>query len=232
VGPLAASLQTVNVKAADPRLSSVVIPHFESLRKATLAQAGWDFLGTLDSAVVAPGTLLPPGGGLSWLRTGRAIAIARSAASKGWLEIVPDPLGQVQYWRLFLRTKAQDGTEGEPLRALPWDFDARASGNPADYDAGGAYRSTIPPGYYVDFTRLASEQGWERAPADANWRSYYPGIRYWEFRITGGLDWFAAMNELFPPQAYLTPTPSPTPTLRPYWFGPCPTDTRWPTAMY
>ncbi|MGA2110524.1 MAG: hypothetical protein ABSG98_00065 [Anaerolineales bacterium] len=229
VGPLGAKLVPVNVNAPDPRLSSSVVDRFNTLRDEIRKEAGWDFLGTLDSAYVGVATPLPPTDELSWLYTGRSIAVSRDAAAKGWLAIVPDPVGEYQYWRLYVRTAAQDGSEGEPLRALPWDFDARSSGSPADYNAGGANLAAIPQGYYVDFTELALELGWERVPSDADWRSYYSGIRYWEFRITDGLDWMSAMNQILPRSAFVTPTPTPTPTPVPYWWGPRPTDTRWPT---
>jgi TolB protein len=228
-GPLEDTLVTLNVNAPDPRLSSAVVDRFNRLRIETQKEAGWDFLGTLDSAYVGMATPLPPTDELSWLRTGRSFAVSREAASKGWLEIVPDPQGQVQYWRLYVRTAAQDGSQGQPLHELTWNFDARSSGSPSDYDAGGAYSASIPGGYYLDFTELAEEFGWARVPSDANWRNYYPAIRYWEFRITDGLDWMSAMNEILPQSAFLTPTPSSTPTSLPYWWGPRPTDTRWPT---
>lgn len=233
-GPLGATLTAINVQAPDARLSSSVVDRFGVLRQAVRSDAGWDFLGTLDSAVIGPGAPRPPQDELSWFRTGRTIAIARAAAAQGWLEVVPEPLGQYTYWHLYLRTRAQDGSMGEPLRDAPWDFEARASGSPSDYDRGGAYRSTLPPGYYVDFTLLAAEHGWLRVAADANWRSFYSGIRYWEFRAADGLDWAAAMGELFPLEAFLTPTPSitPTPRIYQYWFGPRPSDTRWPTPTY
>lgn len=229
VGPMGGKLVPLNVNAPDPRLSSSVVDRFNNLRSEIRKEVGWDFLGTLDSAYVGLATPLPPTEELSWLRTGRSFAVSRDAAAKGWLEIVPDPVGQNQFWRLYVRTAAQDGTQGEPLHALPWDFQARSSGTPSEYDAGGAPLASIPQGYYADFTELAEELGWERVPSDANWRDYYPGIRYWEFRITDGLDWMSAMNEILPPSEFLTPTPSSTPTPLPYWWGPRPTDTRWPT---
>ncbi len=233
-GAMGAKLTAIDVQAPDARLSSAVVPRFTALREAVQSLAGWDFLATLDSAVIGPDAPRPPQDELSWFRTGRTIAVARAAAAQGWLEIVPEPLGQYTYWRLFVRTRAQDGSMGEPLRDAPWDFEARASGSPTDYDRGGAYRAALPPGYYVDFTQLAAEYGWLRVPADANWRSFYSGIRYWEFRATDGLDWAAAMQELFPLESFLTPTPSvtPTPRIYQYWFGPRPTDTRWPTPTY
>ena len=36
---------------------------------------------------------------------------------------------------------------GEPLRGIPWDFEARTSGDVAAYEAGGKLRDAIPEGW-------------------------------------------------------------------------------------
>jgi TolB protein len=228
--PMSAQLVDIGVNAPDPRLSSAVVERFQSLRAAVKKQSGWDFLGTLDSAVVGINTLLPPKETLSWLRTGRAFAIARAAISKGWLVVVPDPIGTSAYWRLYIRAAVQDGSQGEPLRELPWDFDARTSGTPSALDNGGQSFTAIPVGYYVDFSQLASGYGFQRIASEPDWRTYYFGIHYWEFVCADGLDWFSAMGELYSPYAYLTPTPSNTPTFTPtYRWGPPLTNTPTPS---
>jgi len=228
--PVSAQLVKLDVNAPDPRLSSAVVPRFQALRAAVKLQAGWDFLGTLDSAAIGIDTPMPPKETLSWLRTGRAFAISRAAVSKGWLVIVPDPVGPSDYWRLFVRTALQDGSQGEPLRALPWDFDARTSGTPSAYDSGGRFYADIPSGYYIDFTQLAAEYGFGRIPSEPDWRTYYFSIHFWEFVCADGLDWYSAMKELYPPSAFITPTPSNTPT--PWWYQPSntPPATATPTA--
>jgi TolB protein len=224
--PVSAKLVAADVNAPDPRLSSAVISRFQALRAAVKQQAGWDFLGTLDSAVVGIDTPMPPKETLSWLRTGRAFAIARAAVSKGWLVIVPDPVGTSDYWRLYVRTAVQNGSQGEPLRAVPWDFDARTSNTPSAVDSGGRFYADIPSGYFIDFTQLAAEYDFRRIPSEPDWRTYYFGIHYWEFICADGLDWFTAMNELYPPSAFITPTPSNTST--PWWYQP--SNTPPPTA--
>jgi TolB protein len=229
-GPLSHSLMSITVTAPDPRLSDSVTDRFNDLRKELQNQAGWDYLKTLDSAAVAISTPLAPGNMTSWLRTGRAFAVARDAMAKGWLLVVPETQGSFIYWRLFLRTAVQDGTQGEPLRNLPWDFGARTSSDPAAVNQGGTFMASIPTGYFIDFTQIAASYDWQREPADANWRSYYPGIRYWEFYCPDGLNWHQAMNEIYPLDTFLTATPSNTPTPWPtYNWGPQPTDTRWPS---
>jgi TolB protein len=227
--PLSAQLVSVDVNAPDPRLSSAVLQRFQQLRAAVKQQAGWDFLQTLDSAAIGIDTPMPPKETMSWLRTGRAFAISRAAVSKGWLVVVPDPSGPLDYWRLFVRAALQDGSQGEPLRELPWDFDARTSGTPSAYDSGGRFYSDIPSGYYIDFTQLAAENGFGRIPSDPDWRTYYFGIKFWEFICADGLDWSTAMDELYPPSAFITPTPTRTPT--PWWYQPTstPISTATPT---
>jgi TolB protein len=171
---------------------------------------------------------MPPKEAFSWLRTGRSFAISRSAISKGWLVVVPDATGPSDFWRLYVRTALQDGTQGEPLRKLPWDFDARSSGTPSAFNSGGQSYNDIPTGYFIDFTQLAAEYGFGRIPSDPDWRTYYFGIHFWEFVCTDGLDWSTAMNELYPTTAFLTPTPSLTPT--PWGYHPTYTITPTPTA--
>jgi TolB protein len=229
-GPQTHALTRISATAQDPRLSDAVTTRFADFRNDLKSLAGWDYLNTLDSAVVSISTPLAPGDQYSWLRTGRAFAIARDGVAKGWLKVVPESQGSYTYWRLYLRAAQQDGTQGEPMRDLPWDFSARTSTDPAAVNQGGMTIAPIPAEYYVDLTQIAAAHGWEREPADANWRTYYPGIRYWEFVCSDGLSWFQAMNEVYPLMAFLTATPSNTPTAWPtYNWGPRPTDTQWPS---
>ncbi len=80
----------------------------------------------------------------------------------------------------------------------------------------------------MDFTALARAYGWERLPALPNWRVYYGGTRFTEFVLTGDLDWYSAMLEIYPPEALVTPTPRLPPTLTPT-RTPVPTLTRGPS---
>jgi TolB protein len=99
--------------------------------------------------------------------------------------------------RIFLKTAQQDGSQGEPLRELPWDFAARYESDPLYYDQGGKLKNAIPAGYYVDFTALAADYGWSRVPALDNWRTFFQGIRYWHFENRQGLTWEEAIRELY-----------------------------------
>ena len=72
---------------------------------------------------------------------------------------------------------------------------------------------SIPAGYWVDFTSLANEYGWQRIAAQDNWRSYFVGAQFNEFVLTDGLDWRAAMLQLYPTDIFVTPTVVVPPTL-------------------
>ncbi|OGO11380.1 MAG: hypothetical protein A2Z66_05825 [Chloroflexi bacterium RBG_13_66_10] len=157
------------------------------------------------------------------------------------MEVVREDFGAETYWRVFVRTSPQDGTLGEPLRQLPWDFQARFTGDPEEYDAGGARKAALPTGYYVDFTALAEDYGFHRLAALSTWRTFYPAVRFNEFAMTDSLDWMSAMLEIYPASAILTPTPfrtptpTPTRTVRPtptpWWLRYLtPTITRTPTS--
>jgi TolB protein len=212
------------VRAPRPSLVEGVANDFADLRVRVAAASGWDFLGTLDNAFVGMNDPLPPGFAYEdWLYTGRAFTFNPAARQAGWVEVLREDFGGETYWRVYVRAVRQDGSLGEPLRARPWNFESRYLGTPAIYDSGGAPKSEIPTGYYVDFTELAEDEGFHRLPAMANWRTYYQGARFSEFAHGDGMTWAEAMLMVYPPEAIITPTPFRTPTTTP-------TQTRVPTA--
>jgi TolB protein len=225
------------------QLSDAVDQAFNALRDRVAREAGWDFLGSLEHAFVGLNDPLPPGFAYAdWLYTGRAFSFNLAAFQAGWVEVLREDFAGQTYWRIFVRASQQDGSLGEPLRARPWAFDSRFAGDPTAYDQGGQPRPGIPAGYYIDFTRLAGDFGFERLPALTNWRTYYPAARFNEFARIEALDWGQAMLQLYPPEAIITPTPYRTPTLTPtstlrptstpwWWRWRTPTVTRTPTPM-
>lgn len=224
-----------NVDAQDPRLSDRVDEAFVGLYNAIGQAAGWYFLKSLDNALVPLRYPPPPGAEAdTWLKAGRAFDFSQGATQQNWVEVTREDFGHRTYWRVWVRATLQDGSLGEPLRVPPWDLEARYSGTPGPYDAGGEYFRVMPPGYFVDFTTLARDYGWQRVPAQANWRSFYPGILYWRFEHRGGLTWMEAMQEVYTaPQvatqtAVPSPTGTPTITLTPTNTG-TPTRTNTPT---
>ncbi len=216
-----------NVQAPYPQLHDLVNDSFVALRQRVIKETGWDALASLENAYVPLTTALDPGLGEDWLYTGRAFAINSLMINAGWMTVVREDIGAQTYWRVYLRTQNPDGTQGAPIEDPPWDINARYKLDPVTYEAGGQYAS-VPPGYWIDFTSLARAYGWERLPALPNWRNYYPGARFTEFAMTGGLDWTSAMLELYPPEALYTATPVQPPTSTPS-ITPVPSSTPLPT---
>jgi len=185
---------------------------FLALRSDTSARVGWDFLSTLDNAFL-PLTVPPdPGNADAWFYTGRAIAVNSQALSAGWMAIVREDFSGQVYWRVFVKCYNQDGSMGAPIQQLVWDLTARSSGDKQAYEEGGKFASP-PSGYWIDFTDLAQNEGWERIPALSIWRSYYPAIRYNQFVVSGGMDIHSSLSQLYPPEALMTYTPVPTNNL-------------------
>jgi TolB protein len=188
------------VSAPMPYLSDRVDQSFLALRQRVQAEAGWDFLGQLDH-MFHPLTQKPLPGqpAQSWNQTGRAFDITyqEALAFEPRIEVVREDIGPETYWRVYVRTEVQDGSQGEPLRQRPWDFRARFGAEPRYYDEGGRLKDEIPEGYYLDLTALAADYGWQRVPATPNWRTYFPGIRFWHFVNTQGLTWQEALAEIY-----------------------------------
>ncbi len=217
------------LKAPYPRLHENVVDSFRALRSQVAIRTGWDALASLENAYVPLTTPLGPGLGEDWLYTGRAFTLNPSLIQANWMAIVREDFGQQTYWRIFLRTTAQDGSLGSPLTQLPWDFSAR-TGDPVAYENGGRLAASIPSGYWFDLTALAVQYDWQRLPALFDWRTYYAGARFNELAFTEGLDWSSAMLQLYPPESLETPTvvipPTRTPTRTPFWYQtPTPTAT-------
>ena len=200
---------------------------FFALRERVAREIGWDFLAILDQAYVPLTSALDPGFIQDWLYTGRAFQFNSAPVSAGWVAAVREDFGSQSYWRIYLRTRYQDGTQGMPLKELPWDFASRHSGDPRAFEEGGMQAQTIPSGYWVDFTSLAAGYGWERLPSLSSWRVAYSSIRYNEYVLRQGLDWFTAMLEVYPRQALDTPTPVSSPTITPTFTN---TPTNTPTV--
>jgi len=235
-GQRASVIKIQDLDAPHPFLHDAANESFEALRQRIITDSGWDALASLENAYVPLTSALDPGKGLDWLYTGRAFTINPLTLNAGWMVVVREEVEERTYWRVFLRTVAQDGSQGEPLRVLPWDLTARYNLDPASYDQGGAFAKTIPTGFWIDLTSIAHKYGWERVSALDNWRTYFKGTQFNEFVLREGLDWRSAMLQIYPPDIFITPTivipPTPTPTATPKGFRyktPTPTVTSSPT---
>jgi len=226
----------VGVEAPYPKLHDAVDEAFYAYQDRLASLVGWDLLSSLENAYVPLTTSLDPGRQGDWLYTGRAFAVNSVPITAGWMTVVREDYGPETYWRVFLRVRNQNGSEGIPLHDLPWNFDARYSSIPLPYEQGGALAETVPTGYWIDMTWLAAAFDWEILPALSNWRAVFSSARFNQFVKLDGLDWTSAMLELYPPEALHTATPFPTPTMTlsptPWWYKsptPTPTVTNTPT---
>lgn len=212
-----------DVTAPHPYLVDLVDESFDELRKFTAIQSGWDFLSSLENAYLPlsePPTLVARE---NWLFTGRAFAFNPVPLNAGWVVLVKEEINGQTFWRVFLKTRYQDGSQGLPISYPVWNINARYNDDPATYEQGGQ-PGPVPSGYWVDFTDLALRYGWERLPAMINWRTFITAARFNQFVLAAGHDWSSAMSEIFPPEALLTPTSIPSLTPMP---TPTPIDPRW-----
>ncbi len=174
-------------------LSDAVDDSFRALRARVAQETGNDYLSVVGSSW-RPMNHTPREGQSrrSYHVAGRAIDIDQTSYNLGREEIVfvREDIGYRTFWRVYLKAKKQDGTQGEPLREAPWDLVVGSA-------TGGDSMANIPPGYYVDFTTLAADYGWERVQAIYRWRSFYPDVEWWHFEKTEGLPWWDAMKQVF-----------------------------------
>ncbi|MGB8647158.1 MAG: hypothetical protein WCF84_18115 [Anaerolineae bacterium] len=188
------------------QISSRVAVSLLALRAQIDKETGHDFLGVLsDMTRDIKSKCDVHCDNLSWHKSGRAVDVRldyADSSGRSLMEVVrEDKLGET-YWRLYVRTTAQDGTMGEPLKDAPWDFSyqSRAVIGPQQ---GGVQQKLPPRGYYVDFTGMARVYGWERISShddpDFDWHTNLLGTEYWHYQKTDCLDWYQAMTEVYGP---------------------------------
>ena len=214
-GSLAAVVEVPSilaVKDGPPVLvNELVAPSLLAWQRDVLVSTGYDFLHeTLGSwrnvdSVRKKAMYAYDYGFLSWHKAGRALDLALELKVDGadQLLLVREDIGEDIFWRLYLRTSKQDGTQGEPLRDNPWLrwWWIVPSEDPEAYEAGGK-RLPIPSGYYVDLTALAKRHGWERIASyaiegDYHWLTDTNGTEYWHYERTDGLTWWQAMSQIY-----------------------------------
>lgn len=200
-----------DIQAPFPMLQDAVDESFYSLRQTVADKTGWDLLGNLESAFIPLTQASAPGMEENWLYTGRAVSINPVLFHAGWIVVVREDINGQTFWRVFLKARYQDGSQGFPMTRQPWDLDARYNGDPKVYEQGGQLGPT-PGGYWIDFTELARCYGWQRLPALVSWITYYPAARFNQFVMAEDLDWSSAMAEVYPPEALSPVEESPTST--------------------
>lgn len=191
-------LKKVNVDNA--YLADSTDESFAALRQALGKKLGWDYLNALDDAYLPISAPASPGIVQDWLFTGRAIAINSVPLDANWMVVTREDFTGKTYWRVWLKCLDQTGACGEPLRSPVWNFSSRFSGDTTAYENGGE-TGAIPAGYWFDFSEFAHRFGWERLPAQSDWRYYLNGAQFNVFVFSQGNTWQQAMLELYPPEA-------------------------------
>jgi TolB protein len=187
-----------------PRLDNAVDDSFKALRARVREESGRDFLGSLSEALRPYDLFNDISHPTSWHKAGRAFdTLFDLTGPEGQLlYIVREGIGGETFWRVFIRCVKQDGTCGRPMTANPWDWSTKARTVLAP-EEGGVPKG-IPTGYYIDFTALAREYGWERIPSwdryDFSWTWHFKAFEYWHFQKPEGLIWYEAMRKLYEPE--------------------------------
>jgi TolB protein len=196
------------------RVNELVAPSLVAWQQDVLQVSGYDLLNqTLGSwrpidTIRKREMYAYDYGYLSWHKTGRALDLALEYKVNGADQMVlsREDLGENLYWRMYLRTANQDGTQGEPLKDSPWLYwwHIVPESEPEAYDAGGK-RLSIPAGYFADITALGKRHGWERIAAyaiegDYHWNTDSNGTEYWHYERTEGLSWWDAVHQVHLPE--------------------------------
>ena len=193
------------------QVNELVAPSLVAWQQDLFRASGWDFMSkTLGSwrnidQVRKREMYALDYGFLSWHKTGRALDLSLDYKVDGVNQMVltREDLGGQTYWRMYLRTARQDGSQGEPLKENPWLhwWHIVPEHDPDAYDAGGR-RQPIPGGYYADVTALAKRHGWERIACyaiegDYHWLTDSNATEYWHYERTDGLIWWDAMQQIY-----------------------------------
>ncbi len=200
-GPPFERVYLTNVEADLPKLSDAVDGAYDALRRRVLADSGHDFLGGLSEAIRPVHFYSDVSAYASWHKAGRAFdtRLDYSDGRRPLLELVRQDIGGDTFWRLYLRCARQDGSQGRPPTASPWDH--TYEGREVRGKGQGGAREALPHAYYTDFTALARLYGWQRIPAhdseDFHWHDAFRAMEYWHFQKTDGLTWYQAMLQVW-----------------------------------
>ncbi len=183
-------------------LNGRVADSFIALQTRLKQEVGYDFLSVLsDMARPVSYVCDVTCDSLSWHKSGRAFdsRLDYTDARGSTLEVVREDQQGETYWRMLLRTSAQDGSMGEPVKEAPWDLSYRARWVIAPGEGG--VKKPVPAGFYLDFTELAREYGWDRISSheetDFDWKTNKIGAEYWHYEQRDGLNWYQAMREVY-----------------------------------
>jgi TolB protein len=190
-----------------PWLADTVDESFRAWRVRLKNEVGYDFLSKLSDAARDVGAYTETSQYASWHKSGRAVDTLFDYHLEGELahEIVREDYSGETYWRVLLRCVDQSGRCGRPVTVNPWNYSTRARTQIAP-EQGGLEKTSPPAGYYVDFTALAREYGWQRISShddkDYSWTWHFLAFEYWHYQKTRTdghrVNWYQAMREVYP----------------------------------
>lgn len=174
-----AYLEKVNTRAPTPLMISDAAVRFNRLRRIVLNGSGVDFLARCGDVSRFEGLRSRKYGVAhrSWHRTGRAFDYDQTSKA---LIIVPEAVGNKQYFRTYLHCADQKGKLGVKRQL-------------------DDYRGYMVDEYVFDFTAAAEIEKFERIPAWDGWEkpSGYNLREFWHYQYNPErLSWTAAMLQL------------------------------------
>lgn len=203
-----------NLEVTSHYLHENIISAFDKFRSQISLETGWDFFYQLDKTYLPLTEPSMPGMVEDWLFTGRAFEFNPLSIHAGLVVTIKEERNGQTYWRIMVKTRYQDGSQGLPIRQMPFDLSSRYNNDPASYETGGK-KISIPEGYWVDITKIGQSLNWDRVPALANWKNFFEATRFNQFAYTDNMDWYSAMRQIYPSEAIKTPSPLPTNQLTP-----------------
>ncbi len=203
-----------NLEVSTHFLHENAIDPFTLFRSTISSETGWDFFYQLDKSYLPLTEPSIPGMVEEWLFTGRAFEFNPLSIHAGLVVTIKEERNGQTFWRIMIKSRYQDGSQGLPLRQMPFDISSRYNNDPQSYEAGGK-KISIPDGYWVDITKIGQSVNWERVPALGNWKNYFESTRFNQFVYSENMDWYSAMKQIYPSEAIRTPSPLPTNQLTP-----------------
>lgn len=118
--------------------------------------------------------------------TGRAVDLSQEEA--GWVAaekrqgrwfVVKESLGGNTYWRIWCRTKSQDGTQGTEINPATPGVTAKVTTK--YYSFYEKKEKDVPTGHYVDLSSIFLQFSFDRIPAHGDWKTNPKGQEWWHF---------------------------------------------------
>jgi TolB protein len=205
-----------DIKTGTPWLADTVDDSFRAWRFRLRDEVGYDFLSELSDASRDLAQFSDTTQYASWHKSGRAVDTLFDYFLGATLahEIVKENYSGNTYWRVLLRCADQSGRCGRPVVDNMWNYSENARTKIAPEQGGVEKTGLYLSGYYVDFTALAREYGWERISSyddqDYSWTWHFLAFEYWHYQkrfadptarfnsASQATNWYEAMRDVYP----------------------------------